>query len=109
MLLLIFHLCEQHPQATLVLKRGGDLFLDYARIAYSNVVVCSASTFCLWPGLANQHGQVHYPLTPLVAKADTIDQAPKLADNFHWITEVKMIKEFKNYRPWDRVIDDLMK
>lgn len=97
----------QHPQATLVLKRGGDLFLDYARIAYSNVVVCSASTFCLWPALSNQYGQVHFPLTPLVAGADTIELAPKLSDNFHWIESPLMIKQFKHYRPWDRLIDDL--
>lgn len=99
----------QHPQATLVLKRGGDLFLDYARLAYSNVVVCSASTFCLWPSLSNQHGQVHFPLTPLVAGAETNETAPNLAPNFHWITEVKMIKEFKHYRPWDVLINDLEK
>jgi hypothetical protein len=92
-----------------VLKRGGDLFLDYARIVHSNVVVCSASTFCLWPALSNLHGQVHFPLTPLVAKADTIATAPNLTSNFHWITEVSMIKEFKQYRPWDKVLDDLMK
>jgi hypothetical protein len=52
---------------------------------------------------------VHFPLTPLVAKADTIATAPNLTSNFHWITEVSMIKEFKQYRPWDKVLDDLMK
>ena len=42
-----------------------------------------------------------------IAKADSNLTAPLLASNFHWITEVDMIKEFKHYRPWDRVIDDL--
>lgn len=97
------------PQAVVVVKRGGDLFLDYARIMHSSVVVCSASTYCLWPSLSNEHGQVHFPLTPLVAQADSLANAPKLSPNFHWISEVQMIKEFKHYRPWDRLIDDLEK
>jgi hypothetical protein len=90
----------QHPQATLVLKRGGDLFLDYARIAYSNVVVCSASTFCLWPALANQHGQVHFPLSPLIAE----QSAPRLATNFHWIRDQQLSIKNKHV-PWDFIID----
>ena len=90
------------------------------------MVVCSASTFCLWPALSNTLGmqrelmddvifmskctclgQVHFPLTPLVARAATNETAPKLAPNFHWIKEVQMIKEFKKYRPWSNLIDDL--
>lgn len=104
---LFSYLRKQFPQAVVLLKRGGDVFLDYARIMYSDVVVCSASTFCLWPALANQKGQVHFPLTPLIARADSNITAPDLGAHFHWITEVQMIKEFKHYRPWNRVIDDL--
>jgi hypothetical protein len=88
------------------MKRGGDLFLDYARIAYSNISICSASTFCLWPALANNIGHSFYPITPLIGKANEKSQ-PFLGERFHWIGEVGMIKEFKHYRPWDRVIDDL--
>jgi hypothetical protein len=52
-------------------------------------------------------GQVHFPLTPLVAGASTNESAPTLSVNFHWIREVQMIKEFKKYRPWTKLIDDL--
>lgn len=95
------------PEAVVVVKRGGDPFLDYTRIAYSSVVFCSASTFCLWPALANPIGHVYYPLTPLVARAATNDTAPDFGPRFHWISDVAMIKEFKHYRPWHRLIDDL--
>jgi hypothetical protein len=44
------------PSSVIVIKRGGDPFLDYARIAYSNITICSASTFCLWPALSNTIG-----------------------------------------------------
>jgi len=101
------YLQKKHPKAVIVLKRGGDLFLDYARIVYANVAVCSASTFCLWPALSNEVGQAHFPLTPLIAKADSNLTAPSLKDNFHWIMDKEMVKQFRHYRPWHRVIDDL--
>lgn len=103
------YLRKQFPQAVVVVKRGGDPFLDYARIMRSSIVFCSASTFCLWPALANRHGTVYYPLTPLVAGAGTNVTAPKLTKNFHWIEDIEMIKLFKHYRPWSKVIDDLEK
>jgi hypothetical protein len=101
------NLKKKFPSSTIVLKRGGDAFLDYARIVYSKVVICSASTFCLWPSLANQNGTVYFPLTPLVAGATSNITAPNLASNFNWITEVEMIKNFRNYRPWTQLLGDL--
>ncbi len=101
------HLRAEFPQAVVVVKRGGDAFLDYARIAYSRVVVCSASTFCFWPAISNTVGQVHFPLTPLIANAWSNATAPAIAANFHWIGEVDMIKDFKKYRPWSNLLADL--
>ena len=48
------HFTKLFPKAVVVIKRGGDQFLDYARLAYADVTICSASTFCLWPALANR-------------------------------------------------------
>jgi hypothetical protein len=101
------YLRGEYPAAVVVIKRGGDPFLDYARLAYSDVTICSASTFCFWPALSNPRGQVHFPFTPLIANAWDNETAPFLADNFHWIREVEMIKEFKKYRPWSNLIVDL--
>lgn len=100
---------QRFPMSVVVVKRGGDPFLDYVRLFHSSVVFCSASTFCLWPALANRHGQIYYPLTPLIAGAATNTTAPKFTRNFHWIDEVDMIKQFKHYRPWTQLIDDLEK
>lgn len=102
-------LTKRFPESVVVIKRGGDVFLDYARLAYSPIVFCSASTFCLWPALANTAGQVYFPLTPLIAKASDAKTAPRLHDHFHWIEDVEMIKDFRHYRPWYKVIDDLEK
>ncbi|RYY86716.1 hypothetical protein EON63_05365 [archaeon] len=104
---LVAYLVKRHPNSVVALKRGGDVFLDYARIMNSNMVFCSASTFCLWPALSNEVGQVHFPLTPLIAKAATNVTAPKFKENFHWVGEVEMIKQFKHYRPWTKLIDEL--
>jgi hypothetical protein len=84
------------------------MFLDYARLAFANVTICSVSSYCLWPALANR-GQVHFPLSSLVAGADSMELAPNLAPNFHWIDEPKIISSFKNVRPWTAIIDILKK
>ena len=98
---------RQFPQSIIVMKRGGDPFLDYSRLFHSSIVFCSASTFCLWPTIANRHGHIYYPLTPLIAGTGSNLTAPKFHKHFHWIDDKEMIKQFKQYRPWTKVIDDL--
>jgi hypothetical protein len=94
---------KRFPKAVVVVKRGGDQFLDYARLAYANVTVCSASTFCLWPAMSNS-GAAYFPLTPLVGKSGTNATTKYLGPNFHWIREVEIIKEFKQFRPWTSIL-----
>lgn len=65
---------DSFPNATVVVKRGGDMFLDFARIAYSNVTICSASTFCFFASLGSR-GVAHFPATKLIYPA------PELTDN----------------------------
>ena len=100
------HLITRFPFSLVVIKRGGDIFLDVARMARAKILICSASTFCLWPALANPN-IAHYPLTPLVLGAWTNTSAPFLGPSFHWIADYQMIKEFKSFRPWSKVIDAL--
>jgi len=124
------YLLGHFPNATIVVKRGGDVFLDYARFAFSKVTICSASSYCLCkflyfspdfqsgnfnvslifnlaavvgPALANK-GTVHFPLSSLIAGADTMELAPQLAPNFHWIDKPGIISNFKNIRPWTKVV-----
>lgn len=94
------------PNSIIIIKRGGDLFLDVARLAYSNITICSASTFCLWPALANR-GRVHFPYTPLIAGGWTNLSLPDFGPHFHWIREVEILKEFKQFKPWHKVLDVL--
>ncbi len=95
------------PSAIVVVKRGGDLFLDYVRLSRAKVTICSASSYCLWPAIANVNGSVHFPLTSLAAGADSIELAPDFGSHFHWIAEPKIISNFKNVRPWTAIIDIL--
>ncbi len=97
---------SKFPNSVVIIKRGGDLFLDVARLAYSNITICSASTFCLWPALANR-GSVHFPFTPLIAGGWTNKSLPDFGPNFHWIREVEILKEFKQFKPWNLIIDYL--
>lgn len=104
---LMQYLQSRHPKATIVIKRGGDLFLDYVRLSRARVTICSASSFCLWPAIANVDAQVYFPLTQLAAGADSLELAPQFGAHFHWISEPKIISNFKHMRPWTAVIDVL--
>ena len=105
----LFHyLNDTNPQATIVVKRGGDIFLDYARMAYSNITICSASTYCLWPALANtvRGGQVYFPLTPLIAGADNRQLAPDFGSKFIWLDD-PVYSDFRKVRPWTNIVEIL--
>jgi hypothetical protein len=101
------YLTTNFPQAVVVIKRGGDMFLDYARLAFAKTTICSASTYCLWPAIASD-GDVHFPMTYLIAGVDNKDLVVNLTSNFHWITEVEIITNFNKIRPWQRIIDILV-
>ena len=60
------HLVKSFPQAkAIVLNRGGDMHVDFARLALAPVTICSVGTFCLWPALGNNN-TVHYPQTKMI-------------------------------------------
>lgn len=103
------YLTAKHPRATVLVKRGGDIFLDYVRLSRAGTTICSASSFCLWPAIANRQAQaVHFPLTQVAAGADSIDLAPKtFGAHFHWIERPGIISNFKNLRPWSAILDVL--
>lgn len=104
---LLEYLQARHPNAIILVKRGGDLFLDYVRLSKANVTICSASSFCLWPAIANNKAQVYFPLTQLAAGADSIELAPNFGSHFHWIEKPGIISNFKNVKPWTAIIDIL--
>lgn len=95
------------PLALIVVKRGGDLFLDQVRLGLANTTICSASSYCFWPALANK-GQAYFPITPLIAGADNPALAPNFGPNFHWIEAPAIISNLKHYRPWTKILDVLM-
>ena len=107
---LFTYLKESRPDSVVVVKRGGDIFVDLYRMAHSPVLICSASTFCFWPALANvqRGGQVHFPFTSLIAGAYDSESAPKtFGANFHWINDSSIISNFGKLRPWTKIISIL--
>jgi hypothetical protein len=104
---LLEYLQQKHPTSVIVIKRGGDLFLDMIRLAFAKVTICSASTYCFWPALSS-NGTSYFPVTSLIAGADSIELAPDFGNHFHWINEPKIISNFKGFRPWTGIIDVLM-
>ncbi|RYH12935.1 hypothetical protein EON65_36900 [archaeon] len=91
---LLAYLTYLFPNAVVLVKRGDNVFADYARIAFSKVVFCSASTFCLWPALANNQGTVFLPYTSLIAGAVNATVAPDLGQNRKFI-DIEMVSKYE--------------
>lgn len=74
------------PTAITVLKRGsGSILQDLAILTFANTTICSISTFCLWPAVAN-NGSAFYPQSLLVLEGDiSIDLG------FRWIPKGNII------------------
>jgi hypothetical protein len=99
------------PSAVVFVKNGGDPIEDYIRIMKAEVVICSASTFCLWPGLANQ-GKVFFPLTGLIGGWKTGMNAadmPRLGESFYWIVNPLIITSFTKDSTLNHILSVLKK
>ena len=88
------HVSSRFQCATVVAKRGGDLFLDFARFTLSNITICSSSTFCLWPALANRN-TVYMP-TSLTMGGATQSLRPDFGPNIFFLDE-PMVSNFTKH------------
>ena len=79
------YLTEHFPNATVVVKRGGDLYTDMARLALAKVTFCSVSTFCLWPAIASS-GTVYFPRSKLIASGK-----PVVLGSILWVDDPKIV------------------
>ena len=94
---LIDYIILRHPESTVVAKRGGDPFLDFTRFILSPITICSASTFCFWPALANNN-TVYLPVTYLFGGTKNIKSAPHLGNAIHFF-DGKLVTTFTSTTP----------
>jgi hypothetical protein len=75
------------PKVKVLIRRGDDLYTDFARLALAKNVVCSVSTFCLWPAVMNANSQhVFFPRTKLIVGGDV-----NINLGFQWLTAPSII------------------
>ena len=79
------YLIATFTSATIVFKRGDDVMVDMARIAFSNISICSVGTFCLWPAIAC-NGTAYYPKTKLI-----LGGRMDLDLGFKWISSPEIV------------------
>ena len=79
------YLKKHFPSAKIVIRRGDDLYIDMARLAYAKTAICSVSTFCLWPAIMNE-GSAFFPKTRLIVGGDT-----NINLGFKWITSPSVL------------------
>lgn len=78
-------LVKTFPSSQIVLRRGDDLYADFARLSYAGVTVCSVSTFCLWPAVVS-NGTAYFPKTKLLLAGDT-----SINLGFKWIEHPSVV------------------
>ena len=66
----------------------GHMFRTWYQFMHAKVVICGASTFCLWPALANSNGTVYLPMTPLIANNTAVQF--KGVSNVHFIEDYEL-------------------
>ena len=90
------YLSEKFPDKVIVIKKGGDQFLYFARIVYANVTICSVSTFCMYPSLGS-NGSVYFPVSKLLPHHGSNSYISK---QFHWFSDPPVVTNMKDYHPW---------
>jgi len=58
----------------------GDPSAVWTRMTFSRLLICSSSTFCLWPAIAAN--EAYYPETPLIAENKRVN----ITEHFHWFS-----------------------
>jgi len=74
------------PSAVVLIRRGDDLYVDMARLAFARTTVCSVSTFCLWPAIIN-NGSAYFPRTKLIVSGDV-----SINLGFTWLLSPPIVK-----------------
>ena len=73
----------------IVSVQRGRVFHTWYMMSQADVVICAASTFCLWPSLSNRLGTVYLPMTPLFGRNRRLDFGPTVT-NVHFITDYQL-------------------
>jgi hypothetical protein len=81
------YLSRLYPQSAVLVRRGDDLYLDMARLAFAKVTICSVSTFCLWPAIIS-NGTAYFPRTKLIVGGDV---SLDFGRNFSWLATPSVV------------------
>jgi hypothetical protein len=85
---LYIYLTKSFPSAKILIRRGDDIYIDMARLAYAKTTVCSVSTFCLWPAIMS-NGTAYFPKSKLIVGGNT---NIKLSPNVVWFDKPEVVK-----------------
>ena len=64
---------SQRCNGAAVSIRRGSIIETWLQFFKAKVLICSASTFCLWPALANENGRSFLPVTKLFGQGHILD------------------------------------
>lgn len=79
-------LTRAYPDSRVVVRRGDDLYVDMARLSRAQLTICSVSTFCLWPAIANRN-VAYFPRSALI-----VGGRSDIDLGFRWIGQPELVK-----------------
>merc|ERR1712125_224968 len=84
-----------------VTTETGSQVEDFMKMSLAPTLFCTGSSFCLWAGMSNIGGQVHFPIGDNKQWASGL--APNLGSSWHWRTEPRLpsdaIRDFRRMTP----------
>ena len=95
------------PDATVVIKRGGNEITIWCQFAFANITICSPSTFCLWPSLARE-GLTYMAATDYVGayRGSAKGHIP-LHKNWFWIQKPNIYNNFTKTSTAQDILDTI--
>ena len=75
----------------------------------ADVLICSASTFCLWPGIASSQ-TVYFPSTGYIDSLSPTQLCRhNISENFKWIIDPKIYNNFTKNSTVEEILTTLRK
>ena len=78
---LVPFLQKRYPETTIAVRRGKQMD-GFVQINRAKLVICTATTFCFWPAVANSNSDVYFMQSGLIPPF-------YFGDRFHWISYPK--------------------
>jgi len=88
------HLVTFFPNATVVVKKGGNELTVWAQFLYANMTYCSPSTYCFWPAIARNKTTFMPGTAYIAALPGSRSDHAVIHPSYHWVEHPRIYNNF---------------